>query len=84
MTNIKHGWMVLNMQKLNDIKHIIKLIESSVLDDVYLELEFNKQARLEDLIQIRKALLWVIQSQPRKKKDINNKKLEDYDVKTPL
>ena len=72
------------MQKLNEIKHIIKLIESSVLDDVYLELEFNKQAKLEDLIQIRKALIWVIQSQPRKKKDDKSKKLEDFDVGNPL
>ena len=74
---------MVNIQKLNDIKHIIKLIESSVLDDVYLELEFNKQAKLEDLIQIRKALLWVIQSTKRNKKDDKSKKLEDFDIKAP-
>ena len=72
------------MKKLSDIKKTIKIIEESILGDKYLEVEFNKTANTRELIQARKVLLWVIQSQPRKEKDVNNTKLEDYKIESPI
>lgn len=72
------------MKKLNDVKQLIKSLEESILDNIYLEMPFMMEAKLEDLIVIRKTLLWVIQLQPRKKKDTKSAKLEDFDIQKPI
>ena len=71
------------MRKATEIKERIKQIEN---------LLFGEEGKLEHLPQdddtlrwLRHSLLWVLQSQPKKKKDTkDNKKMEDYDIKKPL
>ena len=76
------------MQKLSDIKQVIKQLEKSILEDI--ELPQNAgfylpiKDDLESYIVARKVLLWVILSQPRKKKDTKSAKLEDYGLENPL
>ena len=72
------------MKKLSEIKEKIKYVERLLLgdeDDDSDEFYSNDDSILR---LTRKTLLWVIQSQPRKKKDDKSKKLEDFDVGNPL
>ena len=73
------------MQKLNEIKYVIKELESCILnDEEFVPISgLNLKNTVEDLLTSRRVLLWVIKTQPRKKKDVNNKKLEEFDVKKP-
>ena len=78
------------MQKLNDIKTVIKTLEHDILNDaeslLYLmdKFGFKIKPNLEDFIVARKVLLWVVESQQRKKKDDNSKKLEDFNIENPV
>ena len=77
------------MQKLSDIRKLIKLLEESILNDIDCSEYLNSillptKGNLEDLIQIRKTLMWVTFSQQRKKKDSKSKKLEDFDIENPV
>ena len=75
------------MQKLNDIKQVIKILEECILnDDEYIPSGgLNIKSNLEDLLIARRVLLWVVKVQPKKNKvDNKSKKLEEFNIKTPL
>ena len=72
------------MKKLSEIKEKIKYVERLLLgdeDDDSDEFYSNDDSILR---LTRKTLLWVIQSQPRNKKYVNNTKLEDYKIESPI
>ena len=74
------------MQKLSDIKIVIKILEQGILEDTEVilgELKLPIKDNIENYITSRKVLLWVIQTQKRNKKQDNSKKLEDFDIQKP-
>ena len=74
------------MQRLNEIKQVIKELEKSILnDEEFIPLSGpTLKNTIEDLVVARKVLLWVIQTQKRTKKQYNSKKLEDFNIENPV
>ena len=78
------------MRKLKDIKDVIKLLEESILDRDDRTLSKISDYELfpfgEDEVRgAREALLWVVHIKKKKKKgDESNKKLTEYQIKSPL